>query len=223
MLITEILDDQRNMVRIALKEGLEAGTNPRSVALSIVGKVDPATKVRSGGLIGLTTQQSEFVRNADKELASLDRNYFNRSLRDKRYDAMVNRSIRSGKPLSAADRATLTGRYSDRLLKFRGETIARTEAITAMRAATHEGYRQVLESGKVTEDQIVRTWDATGDGRTREMHIEMDGQAVEGMSTPFTAPDGTQLMFPGDTSLGAGGEHTINCRCIQDVRIRYIR
>jgi hypothetical protein len=50
----------------------------------------------------------------------------------------------------------------------------------------------------------------------------MDGQEVVGFDAPFIAPDGSRMMFPGDTSLGAPGEQTIQCRCFERIRVRYI-
>jgi hypothetical protein len=208
------------MVRAVLVNGLERGYNPRKTALDLVGRMNMATGRREGGLIGLTTRQAEWVSNAGTELDALDRSYFNRILRDKRYDSMVSKAMRNGKPLSAADRGMILGRYSDRMLKYRADTIARTETITALRAGQREGYDQLIDSGRVQDHQIERTWDATGDDRTRPDHMAMNGQTVAGMATPFIAPDGSQLMYPGDTSLGASDEQVIQCRCIEAVSIQ---
>lgn len=194
--------------------------NPRRVALDLVGRV--VDGARQGGFIGLTSQQAGYVINARKELEALDNAYFSRTLRDKRFDALVMRSIRDGKKLSVADIDRITGRYRDRLLKMRADTIARTESINSMRAGKHEGFKQLLATGKVREDQIERVWDATMDKRTRHDHMVMEGQKVKGLSAPFVAPDGSRMMFPGDTSLGASAANTINCRCVENVKIKYI-
>jgi hypothetical protein len=210
------------MVQSVLVEGLNKGQNPRKTALDLVGRMNMATGQREGGLIGLTTHQSEWVLSAGKELDALDRGYFNRVLRDKRYDSLVSKAIRDGKALSDADRGAVLGRYSDRMLKYRGDTIARNETITALRAGQREGYDQLLDSGRVQEHQIERSWDSSGDARTRPDHMAMNGQTVIGMATPYIAPDGSQLMYPGDTSLGASDEQIIQCRCIEAVRINFL-
>lgn len=208
------------MARNVIETGLEAGQNPRAVALDIVGKFNRATGKREGGFIGLNSQQAGYVTNARNELRNLDAGYFDRTKRDKRFDGLVRRAIKDGKPLSVADVERITGRYSDRLLKLRGDNIARTEGITALRAGRHEGYAQLIESGKVAPDRVTVVWDSTGpDGRTRSDHLAMEGQTVK-FGKPFIAPDGSQMHFPGDISLGASGDQTINCRCLAAYRIK---
>ena len=72
------------------------------------------------------------------------------------------------------------------------------------------------QSGVVEE----KGWLAAKDGRTRGAevddpadHLHMDGQRVA-LNESFTDPKtGSKMMYPGDTSLGAGGEDIINCRC----------
>lgn len=210
------------MAREALSVGAQLGKNPRTTALELVGRINRATNKREGGYIGLTSQQAQFVRSARLELSQLQEAYFNRTLRDKRYDGLVRKAIRSGKPLNKVEIDLVAGRYSDRLLKFRADVIARTEMINSLRVARHEGFVQLVESGKVTDDQIERTWSATGDQRVREDHSEMDGQKVFGIAAPFVTPDGQKLLFPGDSSLGAEPNQTIQCRCFENVRVRYV-
>jgi hypothetical protein len=142
--------------------------------------------------------------------------------RDARFDGLVRRAIRDDKPLSSADINKITGRYSDRLLQLRGETIARTEGITALGAGQFEGFQQLVDSGQVREDQIERTWQATGDARTRIDHLAMNKQQVKGLHEPFIAPDGSRLLYPRDISHGASASETINCRCYMKIRVRYI-
>jgi hypothetical protein len=43
-----------------------------------------------------------------------------------------------------------------------------------------------------------------------------------GLKEPFTSPTGARLMYPGDTSLGAGPAETIQCRCTVSVRIDFL-
>lgn len=57
-----------------------------------------------------------------------------------------------------------------------------------------------------------KRWVATGDERTRDDHLEMDGVEVP-EDEPFILPDGSEVMFPGDSSLGADASEIINCRC----------
>lgn len=213
-------------MRETLVAGMEAGRNPRSTALDIVGRVNRETQRREGGILGLTSQQAQWVRNAQAELASGDpvqmSRYLQRGRRDKRFDSIVRRAIREGRPVSPEDVGRLTGRYSDRLLKLRGDTIARTEALTSTHAGQREGMQQLIDSGAVNPSQVRRIWKATGDGRTRDSHLALHGESV-GWNEPFISPaTGAQMMHPGDTSRGASGEDTIQCRCWMETRVDYL-
>ena len=213
------MDDQRQAIRQVLEAGLNAGRNPRSVALELVGRIENGQ--RTGGIVGLTSQQAGYVLNARKQLEELDPAYFQRERRDKRFDKLVKRAIADGKPLAKADVDRITGRYADRLLNLRGEVIARTEMIAALHAGQYEGMRQLIETGKVRADQVTKVWSATGDGRTRDTHLAMNGQAVR-FDRAFTSPSGAQLRYPHDESLGAPADEIIQCRCHMTLRVKYL-
>lgn len=90
--------------------------------------------------------------------------------------------------------------------KFRGFTIARTEVISASNAATHFGVGR-----RYPTDGMTKAWYATMDHRTRQTHKRANRQEV-----PFDKPfhvGNSELMFPGDGSLGAAAKETIQCRC----------
>lgn len=213
-LVTRISDDQLTAIRNVMTQGIEAGINPRSMALDIVGRIDPVTGRRIGGIVGLSGPQEQWVRNARRELtdpATADQ-WFARTRRDKRFDGIVRKSVADGVALPPATVDKLVTRYSDSLLQLRGETIGRTEALASLNQSAHEAFQQAIDTGAIKNNQVQRVWDATGDARTRDDHKEMDGQTV-GMNQAFHAPDGSLLMYPGDTSLGASPEETINCRC----------
>lgn len=222
-LIVEVIEDQRAMARQQIRAGLEAGRNPRQTALDIVGRMNRATGKREGGFIGLTSQQAQWVRNAERQLRELNPDYFTRARRDKRFDATARKAIKDGKPLSEADIQKMVGRYKDRLLKARGDAIARTESLNAMRAGAHEGYQQLVESGRVREDQISVTWSATMDSRTRDRHRHLNGTRLR-FGEFFNPEPGVFMLYPGDlehsTDPEALARETINCRCIALYRIK---
>lgn len=218
--VTRIGNEQRLAIRAALESSMELGRGPRQTALDIVGRVG-ANGRRAGGIVGLTGPQSEYVASARRELLNLDRHYFTRTRRDKRFDSMVARAIRDGKPLSAADVDRIVGRYSDRLLQTRGTNIARTESIEALNAGRAQALQQAIDQGDVQQRFVTRTWDATGDSRTRPAHAAMNGQKRKA-GQPFQSPTGALMMHPGDTSLNAGPEEIINCRCYQKITIDHI-
>ncbi len=222
-LIREILSDQKDLIREAVRKGLEAGNNPTSTTLEIVGRIDRRTGRRTGGLIGLTSQEAGYVQNMkaalrDPKTAS---DYFGRHARDRRFDGLVRRSIKDGKPLSQTDIDRIGARYADRLLKLRGDRIARTETIKAMHAGRLEGLAQLVDSGTVAADAVTKVWKTVGDRRTRDSHSAMANQRVR-FDKPFVSPTGARLLHPGDTSLGAKGADVIMCRCWMEQKIDWL-
>ena len=65
--------------------------------------------------------------------------------------------------------------------------------------------------GMNVENPLKKRWVSVLDERTRQEHVNADGQVVMA-SDPFLVGS-YKLMQPGDTSLGAGLETIINCRC----------
>lgn len=201
------------------------GRNPRDTALDIVGRINRATGVREGGILGLNSGQTDAVIRARAELLSGDtaqlRNYLTRGRRDKRFDRLVMQAIRDGKPVAKADVDRITARYKDRLLQLRGEMIARTETLASLNAGKEESIRQLVDSGKVQRSQVKKVWRATGDDRTRDSHMALNGVEV-GLDQPFISPlTGAQMMHPHDTSRGAPASETIGCRCFYEIKIDY--
>lgn len=218
-LVTDITTHQREAVQVIMSAGVAEGRGPRSVALDIVGRVG-RTGRRQGGVIGLhelfagyvngrVDTYDRFIPGMRQELENLDGNYFTRTRRDRRYDRLVRRAIEEGRPLPQSAIDTIIGRYEDRLLQTRGETIARTEAIRAMNASAEESLRQVVDDGLAEPDAVEREWDATLDSRTRPSHAAASGQRRR-VGEPFDI-GGYPALYPGDPALPAG--ESINCRC----------
>lgn len=210
-LITEIVDDQKNMIQQVLARGLAAGANPRTTALDLVGRIG-ANGNRTGGLIGLTSSQAEWVQNYSDALASdSPTDAFNYNLRDQRFDAAVVRAEESGIPLTADQIDAMTKSYTNRALLYRAEAIARTESMAALHEAQKQAIEQAVESGAVSPDNVYMIWRTVKrDKRTRESHKEMEGQKVK-LGEMFISGLGNELAYPGDPNGPA--EDTINCRC----------
>jgi len=223
-LIVGILDDSRTSIREVLRSGMQEGRNPRRVALDIVGRLNRGK--REGGLIGLSPKDIDASQLAHAQLRSGDpeqlRAYLRRKARDKRFDATVKKAIRDGKPVPAEKAAKITGRYRDKLLRLRGETIARTEMLRSLHEAQDEGLRQLIDAGKLRPEQVTRVWDTSGDARVRPSHAAID-ETPAGLDGVFVTGDGSSLKYPGDTSLEAGPEDVINCRCHLRVEIDYMQ
>lgn len=212
-LVRELTDEARNNVRSVLQDGMTAGRNPRAVALDIVGRIDPQTHQRVGGIIGLTEHQEGWVRNTRADLLDLNENYFNRELRDKRFDRTVRKAIDTDTPLPADVIDKLVTRYKDNALKYRANTVARDQALSALNASEYEATVQAVESGAAPADAVTREWDSASDTRVRDTHAALEGQK-RGLYEPFVSPlTGARMMFPTDRKLGAPAKETIQCRC----------
>lgn len=97
------------------------------------------------------------------------------------------------------------GKLVVRGIGYNAERIARTEV---NRAYNVSGFAQMQEVGKVTPAAQKR-WNATGDFRTRDNHINAHGQLVD-IDKPFYV-GGENMMYPLDPA--GSGKNTINCRC----------
>lgn len=204
--------------RAVILEGYSRGDGPKQIALDIAGRVNPATGRRSGGIVGLSEPQAGYVQSMRQRLFSGDSREMRKvlsgmTLRDKRFDRLIEKHIETGTPLSRADVDKLTGRYSDRLLKRRAEDIARTETAQGVMGARAEAYRQALEKEGLPPEAITKTWLHQGakDEDARVQHIAMNGREVIGLETPFTMPDGARMQHSHDPAGGV--RHNINCRC----------
>jgi len=215
--ITYISNEQRETVQELLRQSMAAGRNPRSTALDIVGRMSSQTRRREGGILGLNKPQAAAALRAREQLANLDSAYFQRTLRDKRFDGIVRRSINSGMPLAQSDINRIVGRYEDRLLKLRGDTIGRTETLAALNEASDESLRQVVQEGLAPPDAVKRIWRHSFSQNERPGHIAMDGES-RGIDEAFTNPvTGVSLIHPGE---GPAGE-VINCRCYIEHKIDF--
>ena len=210
-LIVELNSTQREAVRNTIEAGFSEGRNPRSIALDIAGRVSKQTGRRQGGIIGLHDQFATAVTNARKDLNSLNPNYFSRTRRDKRFDSMVQNAIDTKKPLPRETVNRILGQYEDRLLQTRSTNIARTEALTSMNAGGHEAMNQVVDEGLADADAITEEWDSALTPTTRHDHSSADGQKIT--HGGVFSVGGYQMQYPGDSSLGAGADQIINCKC----------
>lgn len=221
-LITEIEHDTREMVRQRLVEGIERGENPRTVALDLTGRINPATGIREGGLIGLTSSQASWVRAYETRLRSGDpaqmREALEMSLRDKRYDRTVEKAIRDGVPVPADKAAKMVAAYKNGALSYRAETIGRLEAMTSLSEGRDQGWRQAIQKGQVKVDQIIKTWKSAKDEKVRGTHRALDGKIV-GFEDLFVSPSGARLRYPHDRSAPLA--ETAGCRCTASYRLDY--
>lgn len=119
----------------------------------------------------------------------------------------ISRGIASGLPYSDIARninnVSSSGLYNaKRIARTEGHRIQQTSSRDAQYAAKKKGC------------DVVKQWDSTLDGRTRDSHARVDGEIRE-LDEKFS----NGLMFPGDPS-GRAAE-VINCRCTSNTRARW--
>ena len=89
---------------------------------------------------------------------------------------------------------------------YRAETIARTETAYAVNRGRDE---HAIAAEQRLGVRIYNTWLAVSDDRTREHHVQANGQRVR-QGEYFNVGD-ANLLYPGDSDNGAPPEETINC------------
>lgn len=207
-LIRDIRDTQRESIRNALTEAFSEGAGPRQASRAY------------RDAIGLTERQRQAVKNYRRLLEAGSAQAFDRGLRDARYgprDTSVAARQAYLESLSQGQIDRMVDAYERKYIKYRGETIARTETTRTLNEANEEAFAQTVEQAGFSDDQIERTWQFTHDGRTRDSHRNMQVRVVRGLNTPFVTGLGNRALHPGDPNLPA--EDVIQCRCVATHRI----
>lgn len=127
----------------------------------------------------------------------------------KKISAEISRGISTG--AMYGEMARNIASYAN-IPKNRAMTIARTEAHRIQCAATANAQWKAKEKGA----DVVKQWDASLDGRTRDTHRLLDGQIRE-LDEPFEVA-GKKAMYPG--AFGDPAEDC-NCRCALLQRARW--
>lgn len=83
--------------------------------------------------------------------------------------------------------------------------IAKTEGHRIQQEATYNVQKRAIEKGA----NVVKQWDSTLDGKTRNTHRMLDGQIV-GVDEYFESESGYKALYPG--GFGVASEDC-NCRC----------
>ena len=209
--ITRIAEDSRIAVRGVVADGLAFGRSVDRIAIDIIGRRDGAG--RSGGVVGLNDMQARWVLNMRQWLTDDPSRALTYTRRDRRFDAVIRAAIASGRPLTQSQIDRITAAYSARLLRLRGQTIARTERQSAINAGRQEAWRQSAERMGLPLESINKTWiHSTRKMEPRPFHLEAGRtkQTVQGLNTPFVV-GGFSCLYPHDPTLPAS--EVVNCSC----------
>jgi hypothetical protein len=205
-LIRQISENTKKAVRQGLRRDIVSGQNPRATARTFRAN------------IGLTAKQEMAVYNYRQALENLDSQALKRALRDRRFDAALQRAINSEKQLSRDQVNAMVDRYRQRYIKYRSEVIGRTESLRATTVGQHAAIQQLVSSGSIDQQRVRRFWIPTRDNRTRNEHFaipQMNQEGV-GLNDSYITPLGP-LRYPRDPA--GRPENTIQCRCSERFRM----
>lgn len=198
--IRELTNDVRAVISITARESAIGNYSRQAAAQRIL------------EVIGLTSAQERAVQNFRNSLENRSAEALRRTLRDRRFDPSLIRSIDLDEPLSSAQVSRMVSRYRDRLRRYRANVIARSEVVRAANGGAYHFIESQVRTGKISEDQVRRFWHYIPDARVREAHSAVPSMNPGGVGPreAFQTPLGP-LRFPGDPRGTAS--NTINCRC----------
>lgn len=215
-----IIRDTSNMdLRKSINRIRNNGQSIRNQALDLIGVRSNLSGRRSGGVVGLPIQMTEWVQSAREQLLSGDRAsmraYLTRKLRDTSFDKLVV----PGNALNLTQANMIARAYADKLVRSYAKQLSETYAAIAYNSGRNHAIRQMIDNGTITQDQVEKRWRTMRDEQVRHSHATMQGQR-RGFTAPFNSGLGSLLMFPGDQSLGARDDDIYNCRCSIEYTIR---
>jgi hypothetical protein len=215
--IQGIVDDTLEATRAALTAGREQGMGSRAIARMITGTKQGTQRV--GGILGLTTQQTDSIMSGRAKLASGDpklmREYLDLKLRNKLYDPQIKKAIAEGRAITGPALDKIMAGHKSKALAYRGKQIAKNETFSALEAGRMEAMGQALANPDV-EGVSVR-WQHNLSEVPREDHVAMSGTIIQ-LGEYFVFPDGARMKHPHDPAGGA--RHSVGCRCIAIYRVR---
>lgn len=215
-LITAISEESRQSVRAVILDGFQNNRTPVDVARDIAG-VKIGQK-RVGGMVGLTSPQTDSLIKARYALASGDtarmRAYLKLATRDRRLDATIRKAIRDGKAITGRELDRILEAHKSKALAYRGRIISQTETRKATSAGRDQSYRQMLSLPGVVG--ITKRWQHNLSAEPRVEHVAMNGTVI-GLDDVYRFADGTAMRYPHDEEAPA--RHVIGCRCIAIYRL----
>lgn len=214
--IRELSDQQRLAVKAAIEAGIEAGQNPLTIARDVRGSIG-LTEYQTGIVSNYRANLQNLHVEDPKARAAARSGARHRKLRDKRYQKTLERAIREEKPLTQTQIDNMVARYQERWLKYRSETISRTEATRANSRGNWMAWQQAVFEGVMREDEVRRQWGYSHDAKTRHAHRSIPGMNKNGvgLNEPFKSPLG-DILYPGDPAADVA--NVANCRCYQIIR-----
>lgn len=169
-LVVQISEQVRNGIRNIMGRAFDEHIPPREAARLLK------------SIVGLTDGQMEAVWNLRRRLMA--------SPGRKVWAGDVGIDVPNEPTLDFVERQA--ERYSERLLRWRTETIARSETMVASNEGQRQLWKQAAAVGSL-EGTEKRKWLAARSERTCDTCRAMHGQET-GIDEPYTLPDGTRVM-----------------------------
>lgn len=207
--------DLRKSVNVVMGNGQTI----RNQALDLIGVRSPLTGRRSGGVVGLPIQMTEWVQSARQQLLSGDRAAMRAYLTRKLRDTALDKFVQPGEKLTIEQANTIARAYADRLVKSYSKQLSETMAAQAYNSGRFQSIQQMVERGLITQDQVSKKWRTMRDERVRHSHSVLQGKRAA-MSEPFVSGLGGRMLYPCDQSLGATDADVYGCRCSIEYTIK---
>lgn len=205
--IVQIQRETRQIVQQMIAMGIREGVPPRTLATQIAHSV------------GLTPQHAVALRNfttaAEQAAAQGGQVGWMR-------DRWSLSPQWSGRPASVE---SAVNRYSDRLISWRAETIARTETLTSLHQGQLEGWREMERQGLFENQRVVRHWQISNDDRLCDVCAPMAGET----STLSEKWQSTERGLPGGETVEHVGPVVETpplhprCRCTEFITLEVSR
>lgn len=198
-MVPQLLGQARAGFVDVISRGLAAGINPRQVA------------VEARQFIGLTPYDNSLIQSFRADVINAiagDPKVLTRALRDQRYDSILEKLIAGQGTITQAKIDSMVLAYGRKLLANRAEAWSRTASLGALKNAQFGAWLNFADAAGVDEQDIVKTWVTTLDGRERDEHHDAHGTTV-----------GINELYPVDGGVMVPGDGVYNCRCTQVISV----
>jgi hypothetical protein len=173
--ITTLREEQRDVIRAHIENGLRDGAGPRAIAKGI------------RPIVGLAKNQAQAVANFRLALEEgRIGDALGYKLRDKR--------LKVSKEMSPAQIDKAVEAYRKRFIAHHAETISRTATLDALKKGQQLAQEEAVRNGILQGDRLMKKWIGVMDERERESH-----RAMEGESVPYNVPYSNGQQVPGET------------------------
>lgn len=191
---------QTTVMKTAIREQVAAGLRDGTPTAQV------ARELRE--TLGVTTYQKGVIRNFRQALLDKDPRVFSYALRDKRFDATLQKYLAGETTLSPERIESIVAAYERR-------TLARNATLQARELASHStkiGNQAAWREAAGNDAQVLKTWrHSHASKEPREEHVALDGVEVP-IDQPY--PNGDQ--YPGEND-------NWGCKCVETYRVLPLR